>query len=121
MIYFPTNWIKQINYASSSFSSWRRLASKPKPVTPAKAARTTDESEASVPVFGNLLLEFPVNSEVDADSECNLSAEVDPWLLSIWLPAFEWLVDVVVDRLVLVDCDVETDWLALADCDTEVD
>ena len=129
MIYFSTKWIKQIHYASSSFSSWRRFASKPNPVTPAKAPRTIDDLEASVPVFGNLLLEFTVNSDVDLESKADMlvESEADALVLSlieadaVSLTLVDNDSDTEVDWLVLVDCGSEVDRLALVDCDSEVD
>ena len=65
-------------YFSSDYSSpsrLRRFAIRPRPVTAAKAPRSTDDLEASVPVFGNCCLELPAVS--DGVSEDNVSADAD--------------------------------------------
>ena len=116
---FENGYFKTRHYTSSSSSRFRRLATRPRPVTAAKAPRSTDDLEASVPVFGNCCLDLPADSDalVDADSEADVLADSDA------------LVDADSDALVLADSDalvdadsdalVLADWLALVDADSE--
>ena len=52
---------RKIVYISSSSSRLRRFAIRPRPVTAAKAPRSTDDLEASVPVFGSCCLDLAVD------------------------------------------------------------
>ena len=77
----------------------------PRPVTAAKAPRSTDDLEASVPVFGNCCLDLATDS--DGVSDALVLADADALVEADWLA----LVDADSDALVLAD------WLALVDAD----
>ena len=94
-------------YCSSDYSSslrLRRFAIRPRPVTAAKAPRSTDDLEASVPVFGNCCLDLPADS--DGVSEDNVLADSDA------LVDADSEADVLADSDALVDADSEADVLA---------
>ena len=55
----------------------RRLATRPRPVTAAKAPRSTDDLEASVPVFGNCCLDLATDSDGVSDVLADADALVD--------------------------------------------
>ena len=103
----------------SSSSRLRRFTIRPRPVTAAKAPRSTDDLEASVPVFGNCCL------DLSADSEALVDADSDALVLADWLALVDAdsEADVLADWLALVDADwladVLADWLALVDADSE--
>ena len=61
----------------------------PRPVTAVKAPRSTDDLEASVPVFGNCCLDLATDSDGVSD------ALVDA----------DWLAEVLADWLALVEAD----------------
>ena len=100
-------------YDYSSSSRLRRFANRPKPVTAAKAPRSTDDLEASVPVFGNCCLDLPADSDGVSEDDASADAEV--------LAETEALVDtdsdtdMLVDSEVLVDTDSEADTDALTE------
>ena len=60
----------------------------PRPVTAAKAPRSTDDLEASVPVFGNCCLDLATDSDgvseddVLADAEALVEADSDALVLA---------------------------------------
>ena len=69
------NYFVSSSFLTYSLSRFRRLATRPRPVTAAKAPRSTDDLEASVPVFGNCCLDLPADS--DGVSEDDVSADAD--------------------------------------------
>ena len=71
----------------------RRFAIRPRPVTAAKAPRSADDLEASVPVFGNCCLDLAADS--DGVSEDNVSADADPEADA--LVDADWLAEVLAD------------------------
>ena len=109
----------------SSSSRLRRFATRPRPPTAAKTPRSTDDLEASVPVFGNCCLDLPADSDVFPACEFEWFTELEALVLA----EAEALVDadsealVDADWLALVDADwladVLADWLALVDADSE--
>ena len=68
----------------SSSSRLRRFATNPIPVTAAKAPKSTDDLEASVPVFGNCCLVLLADSDalVDADWLALVEADSDALVLA---------------------------------------
>ena len=105
------------HYASSSFSSLRRLANKPSPVTAVKAPRMIDDLEDCVPVFGNWFLEIPDDSEPDSLTDALVPIKVEE--LADVLSLTE--VDSETDVLSETEVDSETDVLSETEVDSETD